>query len=225
MSLTTLQEHVENLSGVKLKLKINNNRSTMLSVRWEPDCTRVSMHRMFLEAPQNIMQSLACYISRSDKNISRDLKSFIEDGLKKLDYSHTVDQTKLYCQGTVYNLKDIFDELNDEYFNGKMNLFLTWFGKTEQRSKSRLTFGLYHEQLKLIKINRLLDSPTIPKYVISYVVYHEMVHHICPPYTDKNGAYRIHTKEFKAKEECFEHYKLAHKWIKENQADLFAGIN
>lgn len=222
MSLTTFQQQVENLAGVKLKIKINDNRSTMLSVRWEPDCTKVSLHRMFLQAPQNVMQSLACYIRREHRIIARDVKVFIEDGLKKLDYSHTLDKTKLYSQGSIFNLKDLYDELNDEYFEKKLNLLITWFGKPFQRNKSRITFGLYHNQLKLIKINRFLDSPVVPGYVVSYVIFHEMLHHICPPYVDEKGLYRVHSKEFKSKEHLFKHFGLAQKWIKEHQAHLFA---
>jgi len=225
MLLTTFQQEVEDLSGVKLKLKINDNRSTMLSVRWEPDCTKVSLHRMFLHAPQNVMQSLSCYIRQEDKVISRDIKAFIEAGLKKLDYSHTLDKSKLYCQGDIYNLKDLYDELNDEYFKGKLNLFITWFGKASQRNKTRITFGLYQDQLKLIKIHRLLDSPTIPKYVISYVIFHEMLHHVCPSYMDEKGVHRIHSKEFKLKETRYRYFDLAQDWIKAHQAYLFADLD
>ena len=224
MSLTIFQQKVEDLSGVKLKLKINDNRSTMLSVRWEPDCTKVSLHRMFLEAPKNVMQSLACYISQEHKIISRDIKVFIEDGLKKLDYSHTLDKSKLYSQGNIYNLKDLYDDLNDEYFNGKLRLFITWFGNATQRNKSRVTFGLYHDQLKLIKINRLLDSRTIPHYVIAYVIFHEMLHYVCPTYVDEKGLHRVHSKEFKVKESRYKFYDPAQKWINDHKAKLFADL-
>lgn len=225
MSLTTFQQQVENLSGIKLKLKINDNRSTMLSVRWEPDCTKVSLHRMFLQAPQNVMQSLACYIRQEDKIISRDVKAFIEDGLKKLDYSHTLDKAKLYIQGDIYNLKDLYDELNDEYFKGELKLFITWFGNGIQRNKSRVTFGLYHDQLKLIKINRFLDNPIIPHYLISYVIFHEMLHHVCPSYIDEKGLHRIHSKEFKTKESRYRYFNLAQQWIKDHQTHLFADFD
>ncbi len=224
MTLTTFQQKVESLSGIKLKLKINDNRSTMLSVRWEPDCTKVSLHRMFLQAPQNVMQSLACYINRKHKIIAPEIKVFIEDGLKKLDYSHTLDKSKLLSQGKIYNLKNLYDELNAKYFKNKLNLFITWFGKPSKKNKSRVTFGLYHDQLKLIKINRLLDHPTVPNYVVSYVIFHEMIHHICPPYIDENGLYRVHNKEFKSKETNYEHFDLAQKWIKKYQANLFSNF-
>lgn len=221
MAQITFQQKVEDLSGVKLKIKINDNRSTMLSVRWEPDCTKVSLHRMFLQAPQNVMQSLACYIRQEHKIISRDIKVFIADGLKKLDYSHTLDKSKLSSQGNFFNLNDLYDEVNDEYFSGKLNLFITWFGKSLQRNKSRITLGLYHDSLKLIKINRLLDREFVPNYVVSYVIFHEMLHHVCPSYVDEKGLHRVHSKEFKTKETHYKYFGLAQKWIKEQQTNLF----
>lgn len=222
MGFSTFQQQVESLSGVKLKLKINDNRSTMLSVRWEPDCTRVSLHRMFLQAPQNVMQSLACYIRQEDKIISRDIKVFIEDGLRNFDYSHTLDKSKLCNKGRFYDLKDLYNELNNKYFDNRLNLFITWFGKPFQRNKSRVTFGLYHDQLKLIKINRFLDNSLVPEYLVSYVIFHEMLHHIYPPYVDEKGFHRIHNKEFKENESRYEHFDLAQQWIKKHQNNLFA---
>lgn len=222
---TTFQEQLESKSGLKLKLKINDNRSTMLSVKWEPDCTKVSLHRIFLDAPRNVMEALACYLRQEDKNIAPSVKAFIEVNLQKLDYSHLLDLRKLYSQGNVYNLQKIYNDLNHEYFGGDLSLYITWFGKALQRNRSRVTFGLYHDPLKLIKVNRMLDSPSYPDYLVSYVVYHEMVHHVCPVYFDDNGLRRIHSKEFKEKEAEFRYFDLAQNWIKENQAHFFSEID
>jgi hypothetical protein len=222
MSIALFQEELEDSCRKRLQIKINDNRSTMLSVRWEPDCTKVSLHRMFLHAPQNIMQSLACYIRQEDKIIHPKVKAFIEKGLQKLDYSEVLDKAKLYQNGNVYNLKQIYDDLNTEYFNNQLQLQITWFGKFNQRNRTRVTFGLYHDPLKLIKINRMLDSPNFPEYIVSYVVYHEMVHNVCPAYVDERGINRVHTKEFKDMESNFKHFGLAEKWIEENQDNFFA---
>lgn len=222
MPRTFLQDLLEYQIGNKLQLKINDNRSTMLSVRWEPDCTKVSLHRMFLSAPKNVMEELACYLRRDHNTIAPTVKAFIEDGLKKLDYSHMLDRNKLFTQGNIYNLKKIYQELNDEYFQTKLNLLITWFGKPQQKNRSRVTFGLYHDPLKLIKINRILDSPVFPDYVVSFVIYHEMVHHVCPSYVDCNGLNHIHSKEFKEREKQYRHFTLAQKWIREHQTLLFS---
>ncbi|MBA3958509.1 MAG: hypothetical protein H0X51_09000 [Parachlamydiaceae bacterium] len=216
-----LQQELQQRAGKKVQLKINDNRSTMLSVRWEPDCTKVSLHRMFLQAPQNIMQALACYLRQEVKIMSPNIKHFIEENVKKLDYSHTIDRKKLCSQGTVYNLQEMYQEINNEYFDGKLQLSITWFGKPFQRGRSKVTFGLYHDPLRLIKIHRMLDNPFVPDYLIAFVIYHEMLHYVCPAYRDINGIQRIHSKEFKQMEMRFRHYELAQYWIKEHYRKLF----
>lgn len=218
-----LHKQLEVRSGKKIRLKINDNRSTMLSVRWDPDYTKVSLHKMFLNAPDNIMDALACYIQKQHKVLPLHIKIFIEENLKKLDYSHQVENHKLEHKGKIYNLQTIYDEINRDYFNGKLDLNITWYGYHKQLNRSRIIFGLYSSTLKLIKINRLLDHPNVPEYVVWYVVYHEMLHHICPAYRDTKGIYRIHSKEFKELEIKFRYYYLAQRWIKENREDLFRG--
>lgn len=224
MFATRFQQELEESSGLKVKLKINDNRSTMLSVRWEPDCARVSLHRMFLQAPQNVMQSLACYIGQKDDKIDLSVRNFIEENIQKLDYSHLIDRQKLFPQGSVFDLQKIYNHLNREYFQDRLKLNITWFGKAQPRRRVRVTFGLYHDPLKLIKINRLLDSPAFPDYLIAYVIYHEMVHCVCPSYHDEKGIHRIHSKEFKEMEMQYKHYSLAQQWIKEHQGHLFKGM-
>lgn len=220
----SIQEYLETLSGQKLRLKINDNRSTMLSVKWEPDCTKVSLHKMFLQAPSNVMEQLACYISRDKDKVPKAVRSYIEENLKKLDYSHTLSKHSLRSQGKVYNLQEHYDALNDEYFKGKLSLLITWFGKMLTRSspRSRLTLGLFHDQLKLIKINRFLDADSVPEFMLDYVIYHEMLHYVCPSYIDEKGIHRIHSKEFKAREAEFQFFKEAQDWISQNNTMLFA---
>lgn len=220
MTIRQIQQNLERGAQNKIELKINNNRSTMLSVKWEPDLTKVSLHRIFLKAPKNIMQDLACYVRQEQDNISSIVKAFIEDNLKSLDYSHELDLSKLQARGYVYNLQKILDSLNEEYFDDKFNLFITWFGKPNSRNRNRLTFGLYHDPLRLIKINRILDSPSFPSYLVEYVIYHEMLHHVCPSYYE-NGIHRVHTKEFKERELKFKHYELAQQWLEEHSEYLF----
>ena len=136
-----------------------------------------------------------------------------------------MDLSKLYCQGSVYNLKKIYENINTEYFGGKLQLHITWFGKSNQRNRSRVTFGLYQDPLKLIKINRLLDSPAFPEYFLEYVIYHEMLHHACPSYIDEKGIHRIHSKEFKQREVLYRYYDLAQVFIQEHKHNLFAELN
>lgn len=193
----------------------------MLSVRQESDYVRVSLHRMFLHAPQNVMDALACYIRGKDKVVALSVREFIEKKVRQLNYSHQIDPEKMLSQGTVYNLQKIYLELNGLYFKNQVKVAITWFGKTHPRYRSRVTLGLYQESLKLIKVNRLLDCPSVPDYMISFVVYHEMLHHIYPSYYDEKGVFQLHSKEFRKREEQFSHYELAQNWLAEHHNRLF----
>jgi len=221
MALTTFQKEIEHAVKKKVKLKINNNRSTMVSVKWEPDVTKVSVHKMFLEAPQNIMDDLACHITKEDSALAPSVKAFIEEQLQVMDYSHQVNSLKLFTEGKHYNLKDLYESINNEYFDGKLDLSITWYGRISKRRRAQVTFGLYQQTLKLVKIHRILDNPFFPEYFVKFVVYHEMVHHICPTYYDENGRHHIHTKEFKNKEKEFRDFEIAQSWMKKHYDKFF----
>lgn len=221
MSILTFQQEIEQTAKKKIKLKINDNRSTMLSVKWEPECTRVSMHRMFLEAPKNIMDALACHIQTENSNLCPSVKAFIEEKLTTFDYSSKMKANKFSTQGEVYDLQAMFDEINEKYFSGEISLKITWYGNKRRRRRSQVTFGLYQEATKLVKIHRMMDCTFFPDYFVKFVIYHEMLHHVCRSYYDEKGNHRIHTPEFKEREKDFEHYELANLWMKKNYNNFF----
>ena len=220
---TKLRDFAQGLErkGVKLQLKINDNRQTMLSVKWEPHQIKVSLHRMFLSAPQDIMQALACYLKREHKTISPEIKAFIEARRSKLDYSQSVDIKKLQTKGHVYDLEEIYKRLNKQYFKNSLRLLITWFGNGSLKHRSHCSLGLYYDILKLIKIHRFLDSRSVPGYVLEFVIFHEMLHAVCPAYIDERGIHRIHGAEFKRREESFYCYKEATEWIRKHQMNFF----
>lgn len=221
MLLLDFQKKLGPLRGKKLKLTINDNRSTMLSVKWERDCTRVSLHRMFLQAPQNVVDDLAGYIRGEDRSMTPTVKSFIEQGIQRLDYSGLISSAKLHTSGRVYDLQEVYDSLNWEYFNNSLALLITWFGRAQQKSRRQISFGLYHAPLKLIKIHRKLDSTFVPRYVVAFIIYHEMLHHLYPPFIDAGGRCRIHHAAFKIKESQFKDYDRAQQWLKEHRHQFF----
>lgn len=218
------QKELENKVGKRLRLKINDNRASLLSVKWERDQTSVSMHRMFLNAPNNVLDELAYYLKKKQKGLTPGLKAFIEENWKKLDYSHLLDQKNLITKGQVHDLERIYANVNQTYFDNKILLLITWYGDREKRSRSHVTFGLYYDSMKLIKINRLLDAPEVPEYIVEYVVYHEMLHHVYPAYIGQSGRRSIHSKEFKNVEKQFRAYAEAKAWIKEYNGELFAEL-
>lgn len=219
--LRRLQKSLASGCDKPLKVKINDNRSTMLSVRWEPDHTRVSLHRMFLEAPTNVMDALACYLKGSEQKLAPTIKQFIETHSQELDYSQKVDRSRLLTSGKFFDLQEIYDEINAHYFQNKLRLMITWFQQPKARNRSKINLGLYQDTLRLVKINQILDRRDVPRYFISFVVYHEMLHAVCKPQVDDQGTNHIHSKEFKQQEARFHAYAQAKEWLNKHRYNLF----
>ena len=123
----------------------------------------------------------------------------------------------LYPMGITYNLLEIFDELNREYFDAKLSLPITWFGNPLREAKSKRTLGSFHFETSLIRIHRLLDHPHFPPYLISYIVYHEMLHSLYPPLKRRRKGRRVHHSTFEEKEKEFRDYALARAWEKKHR--------
>ncbi|MBW6451489.1 MAG: hypothetical protein K0B02_02050 [DPANN group archaeon] len=120
-----------------------------------------------------------------------------------------VNNIKVNPIGTVYNLNECFESINNKYFESVLAIpKLTW-----STIKTYRKFGHYDPARHLISISKTLDSLKIPKFVLDYVLYHEMLHIVHDSkYTGKSQI--VHHKDFKADEKLFEKMNEAQKWLK-----------
>jgi hypothetical protein len=110
--------------------------------------------------------------------------------------------------GRVYDLDAIFARLNRRYFNRTLvKPTLSW---SQRKTKSIL--GHHDYTHDTIVISRSLDSPTVPPYVIEYVLFHEMLHLKHRPRV-VNGRRLYHTAAFRADEHRFAQFDEALAWI------------
>jgi hypothetical protein len=101
-------------------------------------------------------------------------------------------------RGRVYDLTKIFEELNLRFFHGLMaRPALAWSAKP-----ARTTLGHYDQSHNAIVLNRVLDSPGVPRLVVEYVMYHEMLH-LRHPVEHKGARRQVHTRELKQAEREF----------------------
>lgn len=114
--------------------------------------------------------------------------------------------------GRFFNLKDIFDRLNREYFEGAISTKITW-GRNVRNGRRYIRFGSYTERDNIIRIHPVLDQQFVPLYFIESIVYHEMLHKIVGANIEK-GRRRVHTSEFKKLERRFKDYERAREWEK-----------
>jgi hypothetical protein len=107
-------------------------------------------------------------------------------------------------KGQTYDLEEIFEELNLQYFHGLMaRPQLGW-----SPTCSRTALGHYDPSHNVIVVSSLFDSEKVPSVIVKFIMFHEMLHLKYP--TQHKAARRcVHTKEFKEAERGFEHYQHA----------------
>jgi hypothetical protein len=112
-------------------------------------------------------------------------------------------------KGTHYDLLEIFDELNFQYFFGLMaRPTLGW-----SRQASHTLLGHYDSSHNTIVLSRVLDRAEVPRLAVEYVLYHEMLHVLHP--VEHRGARRcVHTPAFKAEEKKFARFREAKALLK-----------
>jgi hypothetical protein len=132
----------------------------------------------------------------------------------RIDRARRERSTKrlLPARGRWHNLEEIFQRLNQKFFNGE--LFVTRLGWSLQNSRTIL--GHYDAGHGMIVINRALDSPAAPTHLVEYLVFHEMLHMRFP--VKRDGQRRVvHSYEFREAERKFPKYEEARKSLKHFQ--------
>ena len=113
-------------------------------------------------------------------------------------------------KGRTYDLEEIFGQLNRRFFQGLLGQpRLGW-----SRRPSRRMLGHFDPAHNAIIISKVFDHESVPRFVIEYLVYHEMLH-LRYPVEYRSHRRSVHTKEFKQNERKFPRYREAVEWLKQ----------
>jgi len=104
-------------------------------------------------------------------------------------------------QGTHFHLEEIFDALNAQYFHGLLGRpLLSW-----SRLVSRRILGHFDAAHNAIIISRVFDQPETPRFLVEYILYHEMLH-LKHPVSHRHGRRCFHSAQFREEEHRFPHF-------------------
>jgi len=119
------------------------------------------------------------------------------------------------AKGEIYDLDGIFEKTNQIYFNNSIpKTILSWSTRKTYR-----ILGHHDSTHETIIISKSLDDKNVPKFVVEYVVFHEMLHIFHPTQT-RNGRRYNHTPEFRRDERKFLYFTEAENWIERNIKNL-----
>jgi predicted metal-dependent hydrolase len=113
------------------------------------------------------------------------------------------------ARGHYYDLDVVFEDLNIRFFHGLMaRPRMSW-----SQTKTRRILGHYDPAHNAIIISRIFDHPQVPRYVLEYIVYHEMLH-LKHPVKLRGSRRCVHSAEFQAEEKLFPHAAQANAFLK-----------
>ncbi len=124
---------------------------------------------------------------------------------------------KIICSplGEVYDLEEMFADLNEKYFHNTIEKpILSWSARKTYR-----ILGHHDSTHQTIIISKSLDDVKVPRYVVEFVVFHEMLH-IFHPTTHRSGRRYNHTPQFRYDEKKFAYYDESEQWIEQNAGKL-----
>jgi hypothetical protein len=175
--------------------------------------TQLLVHEGFIDAPQKVKAQLisAAFARRKGKAVD-DVRAYATSE-PYLERSAAISgepiANRLSCRGSCYDLAAIFQTLNTQYFGASLpQLRLIW---SSARAQRRL--GYYHPEIQTIAVNRKLDRAGIPRLLLEYILYHEMLHqHFGIEH--RNGRRYAHTSAFHLAEKRFRGRQEAESLIK-----------
>ncbi len=208
-----LRTFLEKAINKTVSLVITDNSKIMLSAKKDGKNVLVRLHRIFLSAGTDVLDEIADYIKDKKKKTPH-VRSFIKQNIHCLK-KRPPRRVTIQPRGRYYNLLDIYNLINREYFEGRVSAVITWGTKSSRRAARKRTLGSYSRQNNTIRINPILDTQKVPGYFLESIVYHEMLHADMPIETG-TGKRLLHSSKFKRREKLFKHYNRVLAWEKKN---------
>jgi len=113
------------------------------------------------------------------------------------------------ARGKVYDLDEIFEEMNRQFFHGLLaRPQMTW-----SRTHARNSLAHYDPAHNAIVVSRVFDHVRVPRHAVEYIVYHEMLH-LKHPVKLRGSRRCVHGPEFQAEEKLFPQLDEAKKFLK-----------
>lgn len=206
---TSLRRYLEESLNRPVTFTLTENSTSMLSARVRNNILHIRLHRMFLNADNRIIDEVVVFLKRKRSKMYL-FRKFIRDNREHLP-KRPPNKVPIKTLGKFHDLRALYDEINNEYFEGTINAVITWGSRSPRHAVRKRTLGSYSERSHTIRINPVLDKIAVPRYVVASIVYHEMLHAAMGIF-QKGERRSIHSREFRRREKLFKDYERAKAW-------------
>ena len=188
------------------------------TIRLHEDIAHVRLSDVLSDAPHTIVEAAAAILL--GRLYRRRPPADLLETYRQFSYARSTRRRLLLTRrlrarrnehrpaGTHHDLAPLFEELNRTYFEDLLpRPRLCW-----SRHIWRSQLGCFDPALHQIVLNRQLDHPKIPTYVVAYVLYHEMLH-VKHPDRFARCRRESHSAKFRKEEKGFTDYARAMRFL------------
>jgi len=206
-----------------VQIHFTENISTMASRTWKDKQSVLRLHRIFRNAPEDLLEDLVRLFfrrirRRSASAIRARLKDYVQvhhqSVLRPFSASHIISP-----DGLAFDLRILLERVENRFFPEISPVQIAW-----SRSIRKRLMGKWIENPdphpNLVLINRLLDTPEVPEYYLEFLIFHELLHEVVP-IQRSSGRWIHHTREFRGREREFPAYEQALEWEDKNLTRLY----
>lgn len=205
-----VQELLRARSGRTVLVMVTDNVHTMVSLKNEAGgAVTVRMHRMFLAAPAAVLDALADWIAGrpGERDLVQEFINQRQDTVRRRDPIR--QRPRPVTSGRCYDLAAMRVHLNETYLENRSTAEVTWGRKPTRRKTRTIRLGCYDPAAHRITMSQRLDRRDVPRYMVEYVLFHEMLHEVLGVRERPDGRREIHGPLFKLMEQTYPHYEKA----------------
>ncbi|MBN2712707.1 MAG: M48 family metallopeptidase [Planctomycetes bacterium] len=209
MSASDLQNRLCEKAGKKVMLIITDNTSSIVNAKADNDILELRLHRIFLDAPDTVVETMGRWLS--GKKLERDLiQEYIDQNQHQIA-KNAADARDMVIRvdGRYHNLSEIRQYLSSTFLDNRSTATITWGRQVSKKRARSVRLGWYDPMRNMIGMSRRLDRQDIPRYMVEYVMFHEMLHEVLGIGERPDGKRDIHSNTFRLMEQTYPHYERA----------------
>jgi len=198
------------LPGSDVEIRYTRNRTVILSLR--PDRKGRSVlraHQCFRDCPDSVANAaVRLYLSKARPSQRRRWSHIVTLYHQETATPPESTSSRTLIAGRDHDLRAILGRVNATWFDGELNLDITFGDRVARRLMGR------HERRSprnLIVINPLLDHHWVTAWYLEFLVFHECLHEIFPP-RPKGDRMILHPPEFREREQQHPDFEKARKY-------------
>lgn len=211
-------KRAQKFRGLQLQFRLYHQGGLYI-IRRRKEHLLLSAHQGFSGAPDHVLQAL---LTLAQPGSSHPAKKAVQDYAAGKHFSRIREQLEYlgvprgsYAAGTHCDLVQLFQQVNRKYFQGRIPPpRFTWSSRLTYRK-----FGHYQYDTDTVMLSASLDQPSVPVYVLEYVMYHELLHKILG-YHEMKGRRYAHTAAFIKREAEFPRLEQAQHYLRKLSTEM-----